>query len=100
MLANARMMTDKLEGVRQFVRGEVRSCFTMTEPDAAGSNPTWLETTARKDGDHYVVDGKKWFTTGADGAAFAIVMAVTDPNAAPHVRASQIIVPTDAPGFR
>lgn len=73
----------------------------MTEPDAAGSNPTWLETTARKDGDHhYVIDGRKWFTTGADGAAFAIVMAVTDPSAPPHLRASQIIVPTDTPGFR
>jgi alkylation response protein AidB-like acyl-CoA dehydrogenase len=82
------------------VRGEIRSCFSMTEPDAAGSNPTWLETTARKDGDHYVIDGRKWFTTGADGAAFAIVMAVTDPSAPPHLRASQIIVPTDTPGFR
>jgi alkylation response protein AidB-like acyl-CoA dehydrogenase len=72
----------------------------MTEPDAAGSNPTWLETTARKDGDHYVIDGRKWFTTAADGAAFAIVMAVTDPSAPPHLRASQIIVPTSTPGFK
>lgn len=82
------------------VRGEIRSCFSMTEPDAAGSNPTWLETTAKKDGDHYVIDGRKWFTTGADGSAFAIVMAVTDPSAPPHLRASQIIVPTDTPGFQ
>jgi len=82
------------------VRGEIRSCFSMTEPDRPGSNPTWLETTARKDGTDWVIDGHKWFTSSADGAAFAIVMAVTDPDAPPHARASQIIVPTDTPGFR
>lgn len=81
-------------------RGEIRSCFGMTEPEHAGSNPVWLSTRARKDGDDYVIDGHKWFTTGADGAAFCIVMAVTDPDAQPHARASQIIVPCDAPGFR
>jgi len=79
--------------------GELRSCFSMTEPEHAGSNPTMLSCTARSDGDHYVIDGHKWFTTAADGAAFAIVMAVTDPGASPHGRASMIIVPTDAPGF-
>lgn len=83
------------------VRGEQRSCFAMTEPDRAGSNPTALDTTARLDGDHWVIDGRKWFTTGADGAAFAVVMAVTDPDAAsPWQRASQLIVPTDTPGYR
>jgi acyl-CoA dehydrogenase len=81
------------------LRGDIRSCFSMTEPELPGSNPTLLGTTARKDGDDYVIDGHKWFTSSADGAAFAIVMAVTDPDAAPHLRASQIIVPTDAPGF-
>lgn len=80
-------------------RGDVRSCFAMTEPARAGSNPTWLETRALRDGDHYVIAGHKWFTSAADGAAFAIVMAVTDPSAAPHRRASQVIVPTDTPGF-
>jgi alkylation response protein AidB-like acyl-CoA dehydrogenase len=80
--------------------GELRSCFSMTEPENPGSNPTMLSCTARSDGDHYVIDGHKWFTTAADGAAFAIVMAVTDPAAAPHGRASMIIVPTDTPGFR
>ncbi len=80
-------------------RGAVRSCFAMTEPARAGSNPTWLETRADRDGDHYVITGHKWFTSAADGAAFAIVMAVTDPSAAPHRRASQVIVPTDTPGF-
>ena len=81
------------------LRGDIRSCFSMTEPEMPGSNPTLLGTTARKDGDDYVIDGHKWFTSSADGAAFAIVMAVTDADAAPHLRASQIIVPTDAPGF-
>ncbi|MBP9207005.1 MAG: acyl-CoA dehydrogenase family protein [Kofleriaceae bacterium] len=80
-------------------RGEVRSCFSMTEPDNPGSNPTQLSCQAWRDGDHYVLDGRKWFTTGADGAAFAIVMAVTNPDAADHARASMIIVPTDTPGF-
>jgi acyl-CoA dehydrogenase len=79
--------------------GQVRSCFSMTEPDRAGSNPTELDTRAVLDGDAWVIDGHKWFTTAADGAAFAIVMAVTEPDAAPHGRASMIIVPTDAPGF-
>jgi len=80
--------------------GRIRSCFSMTEPEHAGSNPTWMSTRAVKDGDSYVITGHKWFTSSADGAAFAIVMAVTDPDAAPHARASQIIVPTDTPGFR
>ena len=81
-------------------RGDVRSCFAMTEPDRAGSNPVWLATTARAEGADYVIDGRKWFTSGADGAAFAIVMAVTAPDAAPHARASLFLVPTDTPGFR
>jgi len=82
------------------VRGEARSCFSMTEPDHAGSNPTWMATQARKDGSDYVIDGRKWFTSAADGAAFAIVMAITNPEAeSPYARASQIIVPTNTPGF-
>jgi alkylation response protein AidB-like acyl-CoA dehydrogenase len=80
--------------------GEIRSCFSMTEPDTAGSNPTQLACRARRDGGDYVIDGRKWFTSSADGAAFAVVMAVTDPDAPPHRRASMIIVPTDTPGFR
>jgi alkylation response protein AidB-like acyl-CoA dehydrogenase len=71
----------------------------MTEPENPGSNPTILSCTARRDGDDYVIDGHKWFTSSADGAAFAIVMAVTNPDAPRHGRASMIIVPTDAPGF-
>jgi len=80
-------------------RGELRSCFSMTEPENPGSNPTLLSCTARKDGADYVIDGHKWFTTAADGATFAIVMAVTNPDAPAHARASMIIVPTDTPGF-
>lgn len=80
--------------------GHIRSCFGMTEPQNAGSNPTNLDTTAVKEGEFYVVNGRKWFTTGADGAAFCIVMAITSPEAEPYKRASQIIVPTDNEGYR
>lgn len=80
--------------------GEIRSCFAMTEPERPGSNPLWMETTARKDGRDYVLNGHKWFTTAADGASFAVVMAITSPDAAPYQRASQIIVPSATPGFK
>lgn len=87
--------------LRPLAAGEIRSCFSMTEPDRAGSNPVWLSTTAARDGGDYVIDGRKWFTSSAAGAAFAIVMAVTDPGAdKPHARASMIVVPADTPGFR
>jgi acyl-CoA dehydrogenase len=85
--------------LRPLVEGRIRSCFSMTEPETAGSNPVLLATTAVKDGDDYVINGQKWFTSSADGAAFAIVMAVTDPDAPPYARSSMIIVPTDTPGF-
>jgi len=80
------------------VAGVVRSFFSMTEPDAPGSDPTTLRTRAVRDGDEWVIDGHKWFSSGADGAAFGIVMAVTDPDAEPHARTSQIVVPADTPG--
>jgi acyl-CoA dehydrogenase len=81
-------------------RGDVRSCFSMTEPEHPGSNPTWMSTTAVKDGDDYVINGHKWFTSSAEGASFAIVMAITNPEAPnPYKRASQIIVPIPTPGF-
>lgn len=79
--------------------GEIRSCFAMTEPDYPGSNPTWMSTSAVKDGEEYIINGNKWFTSAADGASFAIVMAVTNPDAEKHFRASQIIVPMGTPGF-
>ena len=82
-------------------RGEIRSCFSMTEPAHAGSNPVHMSTIAVRDGDSYVINGHKWFTTAADGAAFTIVMAVTDPNHEnPYERASMILVPLDTPGYR
>jgi acyl-CoA dehydrogenase len=84
--------------LRPLVAGDIRSFFSMTEPEVPGSDPTTLRTTARREGDEWVIDGHKWFSSGADGAAFGIVMAVTDPDAEPHARASQIIVPADAPG--
>ncbi len=86
--------------LKPLMHGEIRSCFSMTEPEFAGSNPVNMATTAVIDGDRYVISGHKWFTSSADGAAFAVVMAVTNPDAAPHKRASQIIVPTDSPGFK
>ena len=80
------------------VAGEIRSFFSMTEPEVPGSDPTTLRTRAVRDGDEWVIDGHKWFSSGADGAALGIVMAVTDPEASPHARASQILVPADTPG--
>jgi alkylation response protein AidB-like acyl-CoA dehydrogenase len=86
--------------LRPLAAGAIRSCFAMTEPEHAGSNPVWMSTTAHRDGDDYVIDGHKWFTTAAEGAAFAVVMAVTNPDEPKvHRRASQIIVPIDTPGF-
>ena len=81
------------------LEGTMRTCFSMTEPETAGSDPTLLKTRAVREGDYYVINGHKWFTSGAIGAGFAIAMVVTDPNAPAHARASQIIVPTDTPGF-
>ena len=82
------------------VAGEVRSFFSMTEPEVPGSDPTTLRTRAVRDGDEWVIDGHKWFSSGAEGAGFAIVMAVTDPDAEPHRRATQIIVTTDVAGIQ
>ena len=79
--------------------GEIRSCFSMTEPEVAGSNPVVMNTSAIHDREQWVLNGHKWFTTGADGAAFAIVMAVTDAQATPYQRASMLIVPTNTKGF-
>jgi acyl-CoA dehydrogenase len=89
----------KARWLAPLLEGTIRSCFSMTEPEVAGSDPTLLRTRAVKDGGSWVIDGHKWFTSGAVGASVAIVMAVTDPEAAPHLRASMILVPTDTPGF-
>jgi acyl-CoA dehydrogenase len=84
--------------LKPLVAGEIRSCFSMTEPEVSGADPTGLRTRAVRDGDDWVINGHKWFTSGAQGATFAIVMAVSDPDAEPHRRMSQIIVPLDTPG--
>ena len=85
--------------MKPLIAGDIRSCFSMTEPEVSGADPTGLRTRAVRDGDEWVINGPKWFTSGAIGAKFAIVMAVTDPEAESHRRMSQIIVPTDTPGF-
>jgi acyl-CoA dehydrogenase len=79
--------------------GEMRTCFSMTEPETSGADPTQLATRAVREGDYYNINGHKWFTSNGIGSSFAIAMVVTDPKAEPHKRASMIIVPTDAPGF-
>ena len=66
--------------LKPLVDGKIRSCFSMTEPDHAGSNPIIMGTTAVKDGSNFVINGHKWFTSSADGADFAIVMVITDPK--------------------
>ncbi|HLX31600.1 MAG TPA: acyl-CoA dehydrogenase family protein [Gaiellaceae bacterium] len=85
--------------LKPLVSGEVRSFFGMTEPEVAGSDPTLLQGRAVRDGDEWVIDAHKWFSSGADGAAFGVVMVVTEPDAEPHKRASMILVPTDTPGY-
>ena len=85
--------------LRPLLDGEIRSCFSMTEPEVSGSDPTTLRSRAELDGGEWVINGHKWFTSGAVGAAVAIAMVVTDPDAHPYARASMILVPTDAPGF-
>ena len=86
--------------LRPLCEGTTRSCFSMTEPEVAGSDPTLLQTRAEPDGDDWVINGHKWFTSGARGASFAIVIAKTDPDAEiPQARNTAFIVPTDSPGF-
>ena len=81
------------------VAGDVFPSFAMTEPEVASSDPTQLQTRAVLDGDHWVISGRKWFTTGANVAAYTTVMARTEPDAAPHAAFSMIVVPTDTPGY-
>ena len=87
--------------LRPLAAGEIRSCFAMTEPDVASSDPTNLATTAVRDGDAYVLNGRKWCISGAIGAAFAIVVARTgdDDAGRGHRNYSLIVVPTDTPGW-
>jgi alkylation response protein AidB-like acyl-CoA dehydrogenase len=90
----------KQQWLMPLAAGKMRSCFAMTEPHTAGSNPTLLDTKAELDGDEWVINGRKWFTSSADGADFTIAMVVTDADAQKHARASMIIVPLDNPGYK
>src|SRR3954453_6487571 len=85
----------KAQWLEPLLEGTIRSCFSMTEPDTAGSDPTGLAGRAELVDGEWVINAHKWFTSGAVGAAVAIAMVVTDPDAAPHKRASMILVPTD-----
>ncbi|WP_291080916.1 acyl-CoA dehydrogenase family protein [Hydrogenophaga sp.] len=90
--------------LKPLMEGEIRSCFSMTEPDVASSDATNIQTTIRREGDEYVINGRKWFSTGAMHplCRFTIVMGVSDesPDASPHNRHSMVIVPLDTPGFK
>ena len=86
--------------LKPLLAGEIRSCFSMTEPDFAGSNPIYMGTSAIKKDDKYILNGNKWYTSSAEGSSFAIVMAITNPkDKNKYLRASQIIVPCDSKGF-
>src|SRR5438132_271714 len=85
--------------LRPLRAGEIRSRFAMTEPERAGSTPPCSDTRAVLEDGQWTIDGHKWFTSAADGAAFAVVMAVTEPEAPPHRRASMIIVSCATPAF-
>jgi acyl-CoA dehydrogenase len=92
----------KARWLKPLLGGEIRSAFLMTEPLVASSDATNIETSIRRDGDHYIVNGRKWWSSGVGDprCKIAIVMGKTDPNAAPHGQQSQILVPLDAPGVR
>jgi acyl-CoA dehydrogenase len=83
------------------LEGAIRSCFAMTEPDVASSDANNIQTSIRRDGAHYVINGRKWFISGAAHplCRFAIVMGVTNPDDEAHRRQSMVIVPLDAPGL-
>jgi len=88
--------------LRPQLEAQIRSCFCITEPDVASSDARNIRTRIKRQGDEYVIDGRKWWSTGAgrDLCKVAIVMGQTDPNAEPYRRQSMILVPLDAPGVR
>ena len=85
--------------LKPLVAGEVYPSVGLTEPEVAGSDPIQMQTTATLDGDEWVINGHKWFTSGANRAAFTTCFAITEPDAEKHAKFSSIIVPTDAPGY-
>jgi acyl-CoA dehydrogenase len=97
ILALAGTPEQKERWLYPLLSGDLHSAFSMTEP-GAGSDPTLLSTRAERDGDDWVLNGHKWFSSNGSIADFLIVMAVTDPDARPHQRASMLIVPADTPG--
>jgi acyl-CoA dehydrogenase len=98
ILALAGTPEQKERWLHPLLAGDLKSAFSMTEPHTAGSDPTLLQTRAVRDGDAWVINGHKWFSSNASIADFLIVMAVTDPDARPHRRASMFIVPVGTPG--
>jgi acyl-CoA dehydrogenase len=88
--------------LRPLMNGEIRSAFLMTEPQVASSDATNIETRIERDGDNYVLNGRKWWSSGAGDprCKVAVVMGKTNPNALPHQQQSQILVPMDAPGMK
>jgi acyl-CoA dehydrogenase len=100
ILAIAGSPDQKERYLHPLLAGELKSAFSMTEPETAGSDPTLLQTRAVRDGNDWVINGHKWFSSNGSIADFFIVMAVTDPEARPHQRASMLIVDADTPGVR
>ena len=98
ILAMAGTTEQKDRWLHPLLAGDLRSAFSMTEPHTPGSDPTQLRTRAVRDGDGWVIDGLKWFSSNGSIADFLIVMAVTSPEARPSQRASMFIVPVDTPG--
>jgi acyl-CoA dehydrogenase len=100
ILALAGTPEQKERYLHPLLAGDLKSAFSMTEPDTAGSDPTLLQTQATREGDEWVINGRKWFSSNGSIADFLIVMAVTDPDARPHQRASMLIVDADTPGVQ
>jgi acyl-CoA dehydrogenase len=92
----------KARWLRPLLQGQIRSAFAMTEPEVASSDATNISTRIERQGDEYVINGHKWWTSGANDprCSVYILMGKTDPDAAPHSQQSMIVVPADAPGVR
>jgi acyl-CoA dehydrogenase len=100
LLAEGGTQEQKEQWMQPLLDGKLRSAFSMTEPHTPGSDPRMLQTRAVRDGDEWVINGHKWFTSNGSVADFLIVMAVTNPDVHPYQGSSMFIVPTDTPGLR